>query len=300
MMPRGWSKAPVLDGWVQIIRGPRPKSEQWPKAGPQSKATPKRSQSAVSRGSPQLARVRDNVLPHRSGSRPPEAAFVGSHRSVGRKQSTFDPVEGSPSCCTCQVQGPPSERENRGVQELYREHGTLCSDGSRDCQSPRQKAIFESELRDGEARLAQLQFLSEAQQEQPAGPSVVELQRRIDQLVQECDALKANPTRKELPGVWTDGVPPILQEVIAIPGDRQDLEAWLSWRNCELRNALEFGDAATVARSAKMATFAQDVPMHGQVKSSMMAALIDQADAKRRCVEATRLDGSVSGIPATV
>ena len=63
---------------------------------------------------------------------------------------------------------------------------------------------------------------------------------------------------------------------------------------------LEFGDAATMARvgalvaqgSAKMATFAQDVPMHGQGKSSMMAALIDQADAKRRCVEATQPVGS--------
>ena len=62
--------------------------------------------------------------------------------------------------------------------------------------------------------------------------------------------------------MWTDGVLPILQEVPPIPGDRQD--------NCELRNAL--GDAATMARvgalvaqgSAKMVTFAQDVPMHGQ------------------------------------
>ena len=55
------------------------------------------------------------------------------------------------------------------------------------------------------------------------GPSVVEMQRK----------LKANPPRKELPGVWTDGVPSILQEVSPIP---------------ELRNALEFGDAATMAR----------------------------------------------------
>ena len=39
MMPRGWSKAPVLDGWVQIFSGSRPKSDndlavapkkQWP------------------------------------------------------------------------------------------------------------------------------------------------------------------------------------------------------------------------------------------------------------------------------
>ena len=126
-----------------------------------------------------------------------------------------------------------------------------------------QKAIFESEVQDGEARLAQLKSLSEAQQEQLVGPSVVALQRRIDQLVQECEALKANPTRKELPGVWTDRAPPILEEVPPIPGDRQD------------------------QGSVKMATFAQDVPMHGQGTSSMMAALIDQVDAQRRCIEAT-------------
>ena len=66
-----------------------------------------------------------------------------------------------------------------------------------------QKAIFETELQDGEARLAQLQSLSEEQREQPVGPSVVELQRRIDQLVQEHDAV-THP-RKELPGVRSDG-----------------------------------------------------------------------------------------------
>ena len=69
---------------------------------------------------------------------------------------------------------------------------------------------------------------------------------------------------------------------------------------CELRNALEFGDVATVGKvgalvaqgSARMAAFAQDIPMNGQAKSSLMSVLIDQADAKRRCIEATQTDGS--------
>ena len=29
---RGWSEMPIPDGWVQVIRGPRPKSEVWPRA----------------------------------------------------------------------------------------------------------------------------------------------------------------------------------------------------------------------------------------------------------------------------
>ena len=39
-MPKGWSKAPVLDGWVQIVREPRPKSERWPSAKKHGRAHP--------------------------------------------------------------------------------------------------------------------------------------------------------------------------------------------------------------------------------------------------------------------
>ena len=77
----------------------------------------------------------------------------------------------------------------------------------------------------------------------------------------------------------------------------QDIEGWLSNRNCELRNAFNFGDSATVARvgalvaqgSAQLASLVQGMQpvCDGQARSSVMAALIDQADAKRRCVERT-------------
>ena len=161
-----------------------------------------------------------------------------------------------------------------------------------------QKLIFEAELREGEARLFQLQAESEAQ---PEGPSVAELQSKIDQLIQERDALQKIPPKTALPGLWmADGSPPIVQEVPPMPEDRQDLEGWLSCRNCELRNALEFGDVATVGKvgaleaqgSARMVAFAQDVPMNGHAKSSLMSVLIDQADAKRRCIEATQTEES--------
>ena len=44
--------------------------------------------------------------------------------------------------------------------------------------------------------------------------------------------------------------------------------------------------------SGGMVSFAQDVPMNGKAKSCLMSALIDQADAKRRCIEATQTDGN--------
>ena len=133
-------------------------------------------------------------------------------------------------------------------------------------------------MRESEARLLQLQAESEAQSE---GPSVTDLQSKIDQLIEERDALLKNPPKTALPGVWmADGSPPVVQEIPPMPEDRQDLEGWLSCRNCELRNALEFGDVATVGKvgalvaqgSARMVAFAQDIPM--------------------RCIEATQMDGS--------
>ena len=48
-MGKGWSSVPIPDGWVQIIRGPRPKSEKWPSSKPVS-STPPTVQGGPSRG----------------------------------------------------------------------------------------------------------------------------------------------------------------------------------------------------------------------------------------------------------
>ena len=72
----------------------------------------------------------------------------------------------------------------------------------------------------------------------------------------------------------------------------QDIEGWLSNRNCELRNALEFGLSHSRhvggfggTGSAQLASVVHGMQPagDGQAQSSVMAALIDQADAKRRC-----------------
>ena len=145
-----------------------------------------------------------------------------------------------------------------------------------------QKVVFETEVQEGEARLQQ-------------AASVTELQRRIDDLTRERDSLRA-ATPRVLPGVWMADGPPVVESIPPIPmSSEQDIEGWLSNRNCELRNALECGDSATVARvgalvvqgSAQLASLVQGMqPVgDGQARSCLMVALIDQADAKRRCVE---------------
>ena len=141
-------------------------------------------------------------------------------------------------------------------------------DGSRDCQSPRTESNFRDRIAGWRSTVGTVAIFVRGAAGSPVGPSVVELQRRIDQLVQENDE-------------WTDGVPPNLQESLSHSGRPTGFGSIVA----VIANCGVLGDAATMARvgglvaqgSAKMATFAQDVPTHGQGKSSMMAALIDHS-----------------------
>ena len=53
---------------------------------------------------------------------------------------------------------------------------------------------------------------------------------------------------KSLQGEWISDGATDLAKVPPMPSDLQDLEGWLSNRNCELRNALEHGDATSIAK----------------------------------------------------
>ena len=153
--------------------------------------------------------------------------LLGAIAALGDSNPHSTPLEGSPSCCSCQVQGPPSERENRGVQELHREGKEAPgADGSRDCQSPGTESNFRVELRDGGARMAQLHSLSEAQREEPAGPSVVELQRRIETQPGR-KFLGCGPTEAAFAKcgmLWSLGTPPLWPEWELLW--RKDLQKW--------------------------------------------------------------------------
>ena len=86
----------------------------------------------------------------------------------------------------------------------------------------------------------------------------------------------------EIPSVA--GIPPM-------PHHAQEEEQWLIDRNCELRSALHYQDTSMIAHigaliamgASKLSTVES---VEGQSRSSLMAALISEADAKRRCVEA--------------
>ena len=167
------------------------------------------------------------------------------------------------------------------------------------------RIVHEEEVAEGERRLALLQAEVATPGPDP-NVQVTQLQQQIDSLVRERDALRANAVAatvpQDKPVQWMGNGPPSVENVPPMPTDLQDLEGWLSDRNCELRNAMEFRNPGLVgqigpligqgARQLEISRDQSNVPMNGQGRSSMMAALIDQADSKRRCIEATQLDGS--------
>ena len=152
-----------------------------------------------------------------------------------------------------------------------------------------QKAVHEAGVAEGERRLATLQ--AEAAQPVPVGIShVAELQQQIDAMVRERDAMRASPVKD---GKWTGNGPSHAENIPAMATDRRDLEGWLSDRNCELRNVMEFGEVGLVvhigglvgqgATQLGLLGRDRDVPMEGQSRSALMSSLIDD-QAKRRCL----------------
>ena len=124
MMPKGWMKAPVSDGWVQIIRGPRPKSERWSHASRTSRsATHHPSRRDVPSGDP--------ILQPRQPSRPPEKvvmeANVGGVQVGGRCRRTWRREKCSRKTSARRsedgqspVQSVPCAREDGIMSEVHR------------------------------------------------------------------------------------------------------------------------------------------------------------------------------------
>ena len=134
-MPKGWTKAPVLDGWVQIVRGQVPKSEQWPNS-----KSGKKSQSRDTKVVPPF-------FPPRQPSRPPEQLVAeaneerfevggsseGSWRREQRsREATCRIVEGRQS----EVTSSPSDGEVGSLPELSQTSPKASRQSRRvDCQS---------------------------------------------------------------------------------------------------------------------------------------------------------------------
>ena len=203
---------------------------------------------------------------------------------VAKTQATVPPIHDRIKACKAFL--------DRARKRVCRAEAVIAS-------AVEQKMIFDGEVADGEKRLQEL-LEEEVNVPVPVpSPRVAELQQQIDDLVRERELLRASQTRipREQPGEWCADCPPV-------PLDHAELEGWIIERNCDLRNALEFGDAATISQIGNLlsqgitqfARSSKDVVM-GQSRSSLMESMIEESDAKRRLVQV----GSVpSALPSMV
>ena len=144
---------------------------------------------------------------------------------------------------------------------------------------------------------------------------VNQLQGERDSLSQELRwsrAVKARP--------WCGEGPPDVSAILSIPDHHQDLEEWMNSRNCKLRHALEFGSPEVVAcvsmllaqGASRMASMRKGAAAQELVamdlqngRGTRMSALIDAADAKRRCLDGVKefqgaFEGALSKVPSEV
>ena len=81
-----------------------------------------------------------------------------------------------------------------------------------------------------------------------------------------------------------------------MPTDPQELDRWLSDRNCDLKNAIEFGNPGLVSQigcligqgAGQVAKVGRSSVVEGQSRSAMMSDLIEE-QSKRRCLSSSAM-----------
>ena len=160
-----------------------------------------------------------------------------------------------------------------------------------------EERVREQELLD-KALLRQERLRRELQTEREELPCAVpdvsaQLQRleaTVAELRKERDDVRQKVECRS--GVWMANELPDVHRVPPIPVQEQHIYDWLSSRNCELRNALEFGDHSTISKLSsllaegcgRLAAFGTTESMDTSSRSDLMASLITDGDAKRRCL----------------
>ena len=226
MSRRGWSTTDVPTGWVQVLRGPRPPSEKWSTVqkavGRWCREKPSKTISPWQRSPPEY-----------KPSRAPEVAFAievlggdnvhtkslqAALRSARTKTRVLPMSERVDACKMFM------ERAKKRVQRVQEVVDKALS----------QKAVHEAEVRRGTpvgtspsrgcSAPASCNFHGDAVAATDRCPGA--RSRRI--AGQSRQGMASGPAMDPLP----QGTSP------SMPTDRQELEGWLSDRNCDLRSAM--------------------------------------------------------------
>ena len=201
VMPRrGWVTAP--DGWVQIIRGPRPPSVRWPKTVCTASAGASKPWQQI-QGQAPVGRWRQSEKPR--SSVPPEVSIAAAQKRVGGLEAAVTALAavGTVDGPEVQVLKQSLQKARRAAQErpitaLLSQTEAFVERARKRLQAHDAQKQLVQELEEGEGRLSRLQEAVRTQEAtvRPAQEvrtdtvtQVQLLQQMVNKLQEEKDAL---------------------------------------------------------------------------------------------------------------
>ena len=255
------------DGWVKVLRGRHPPSEQWPMAKNTMKVETEKHSRGRWRQSPQVGQDKVKSLEAARGALGPED--IGAKEQIqaalkrakeGRQAVRVNPdiVKAEEALDALGGLGGPKvdaiKKALKKVQEVARERPI--ADLIKECKEfierstkriSKLKTDLETEsalLEDSRARLTRLEAQSTPVGDPVVakGAQVLTLQQMVNQLKGERDSLSQELrwSRAVKARPWCGDGAPDVSVIPPIPDHHRDLEEWMNNRNCEFGDALEF------------------------------------------------------------
>ena len=252
MPRRGWLTADVPAGWIQIVRGPRRRAEQWPRASATRSAVPRVASSVQAQPlKPILTSAKDKVNP--------DAARDAARNKVSKLEKALEVLGDSTGPAVDALKSelekarqavPPLNVQISSTQDFIR-------------RSERRLAELEAErtaeaklLEEGRERLRQLEAARCAQEGVASslsatpldlGTQVQTLQQMVTQLQEERDALtkevQSGPV--ERPKVRQRlSVPHVAENTIPLMPTLvpRELSEWMENRQSDMQEAMSRGN----------------------------------------------------------
>ena len=258
-MPRkGWMQVEVPSGWTQLIRGPRPKSVQWPKAV--------RISSAVPAGVPQPQHVPRGRWRQQEGHvrKTPETSIEAAKKRVRALEAALAVLmecgeHDSPEIKTLQKSLVAAKRAAQelpvGVQLAQCEQFVERAK-KRLLQHDEQRATLAKELSEGEARLerlrAQVSNLPVPPQVTPAEEEISKLKEMVASMEEQRDAALQQASVKRQATASTR----VTRREEFAPQCDEEMEEWMAGRHVDLQTAMTSGQLLEVARISQLMTSA--------------------------------------------
>ena len=270
MVRRGWTALDAPSGWIQVLRGPRPKSVQWPSAkegnssdavqpqGRWRQVPPPRQQNVDQEG-----KSFRRLVPRMNPDSNREAARVKIGKLEKALEAMWDSEGPVVDYLKTELEKARTAAKRRPVNvEVEECRKFIIRSEKRISELDAERAAEVGALDEARARLSRLEA------EQAAVPKVVsepvpevvpppEWAAEVQRSREELERLRAgrSPVPVDHSVQSSAEAANLLQERAAkrragvagpVPNNPQDVEGWLSEKHTELRDAIEFGDKESI------------------------------------------------------